>query len=223
MAFNRIIWGRGWPEAPQGVVDYPADRGPQNQEKVGNGRSEYSTLAALPTLFMAEGQDADDVARVGTVQVRGTGPSTLSLWYQYDLSVPPIPQDRLHAVAAELGLSTTGRHFDWTRTQWSVEEGDLYRALFRLNTSIGNVPELFKINSPPKMDALQVSAMMPFGANFSGVYQAIESAAVAAGMKCNRADNIWEDNTVIQDVVSLIDRSRIVVCDLSGRNPQCFL
>ncbi len=41
-------------------------------------------------------------------------------------------------------------------------------------------------------------------------------------MICNRADNIWEHHTVIQDVVSLIDKSHIVVCDLSGRNPNVF-
>ena len=33
---------------------------------------------------------------------------------------------------------------------------------------------------------------------------------------------IWENPAVIQDVVSLIDRSRIVICDCSGRNPNVF-
>jgi len=64
--------------------------------------------------------------------------------------------------------------------------------------------------------------MMPFDASFAPVYRAIEAAAAEANLKCNRADNIWEHHTVIQDVVSLIDRSRIVVCDLSGRNPNVF-
>jgi hypothetical protein len=171
---------------------------------------------------MAEGQDAEDLARVGSVQVMAQGPSTLSLRYNYDLSVPPIAQDRLHTIATELGLSTHGRQFDWTHTNWSVQEGDLYRALFRLASPTLNVPTVFTLNSPPRIDAQQVSAMMPFDAAFTPVYQAIEAAAAEANLRCNRADNIWEHHTVIQDVVSLIDRSRIVVCDLSGRNPNVF-
>ncbi|PSS64574.1 hypothetical protein C6558_13410 [Ensifer sp. NM-2] len=119
-------------------------------------------------------------------------------------------------------MSTHGRQFDWTRTHWSVQDGDLYRAFFRLAATTRNEPTVFTFNSPPRIDNRQVSAMMPFDAGFASVYRAIEAAAVEAGMRCNRADNIWEHHTVIQDVVSLIDRSRIVVCDLSGRNPNVF-
>ncbi len=42
------------------------------------------------------------------------------------------------------------------------------------------------------------------------------------GFQCLRADDIWDDSTVIQDVFSLIFRSHIVICDFSGRNPNVF-
>src|SRR3546814_10493227 len=64
--------------------------------------------------------------------------------------------------------------------------------------------------------------MMPFDAAFNDVYVAIQQAAANAGLRCRRADDIWENPAVIQDVVSLIDRSRVVVCDCSGRNPNVF-
>ena len=35
-------------------------------------------------------------------------------------------------------------------------------------------------------------------------------------------ENAAENAAIIQDVVALIDRSRIVVCDCSGRNPNVF-
>ncbi|MCY1507063.1 hypothetical protein D9M68_413290 [compost metagenome] len=35
-------------------------------------------------------------------------------------------------------------------------------------------------------------------------------------------DGIWENHAVIQDVISLIDRSAFVVCDCTGRNPNVF-
>ncbi|WP_434730715.1 hypothetical protein [Rhizobium binae] len=181
----------------------------------------------MPTLFMAEGRGADDLARVGSMQVVGRSNSTVRLRYQYDTSVPIIPQDRLERVATEIGLSGygTGRNrFDWTHTRWSVEDGDLYRTVLRLllHAPSANAPTVFGVSAPPRIDPLQASAMMPFSGGFTAVYEVIVGAAGAVGMRCNRADNIWEHHTIIQDVVSLIDRSRVVICDLSGRNPNVF-
>lgn len=219
MAFNRIIWGHGWPDASQGEVDFPADRVPDNASDPG--------LALLPTLFMAEGREADKLARVGSMQVVGRSNSTVRLRYQYDPSVPIITQDRLESVATEIGLSGhgTGRaRFDWSHTRWSVEDGDLYRTVLRLLVGAPSIsaPTVFAVSMPPRIDPLQTSAMMPFSDGFAAVYDALVTAVVAVGMRCNRADNIWEHHTIIQDVVSLIDRSRIVICDLSGRNPNVF-
>jgi hypothetical protein len=219
VAFNRIIRGLGWPDGAQGEIDFPADRVPENASD--------PALALLPTLFMAEGRGRDDLARIGSVQVVGKSSSTVRLRYQYDHSVPIITQDLLEGVATEIGLSGhgTGRNrFDWTHTRWSVQDGDLYRTVLRLllNSPSGNAPTVFNLSMPPRIDPLQASAMMPFSGAFAAVYDAIVRAVGAAGMKCNRADDIWEHHTIIQDVVSLIDRSRIVICDLTGRNPNVF-
>ncbi len=42
------------------------------------------------------------------------------------------------------------------------------------------------------------------------------------GLHCKRVDDIWNHSTVIQDVFSLIFQSYIVVCDLTGKNPNVF-
>ncbi len=219
MAFNRIIKSQGWPDASQGEIDFPADRAPENASDPG--------LALLPTLFMAEGREPDDLARVGSMQVVGRSHSAVRIRYQYDPSVPIITQNRLESVATEIGLSGhgTGRNrFDWTHTRWSVQDGDLYRTILRLllNAPSSNAPTVFDVSTPPRIDPLQASAMMPFSGGFAAVYEAIVGAVGAVGMRCNRADNIWEHHTIIQDVVALIDRSRVVICDLSGRNPNVF-
>jgi hypothetical protein len=81
---------------------------------------------------------------------------------------------------------------------------------------------VFQIAETENIEPLLVSAMMPFHSSFEPVYATLQSAAASAGLRCRRADDIWENPAVIQDVVSLIDRSRIVICDCSGRNPNVF-
>lgn len=63
---------------------------------------------------------------------------------------------------------------------------------------------------------------MPFDPHFNAVYIALQETAKSLGMQCKRADDIWENETIIQDVVSLIDCSKVVICDCTGRNPNVF-
>ncbi len=64
--------------------------------------------------------------------------------------------------------------------------------------------------------------MMPFDSRFDKVYATIQATAQAMKMQCLRADNIWKHDTIIQDIVSLINSSRIIVCDCTERNPNVF-
>lgn len=82
-------------------------------------------------------------------------------------------------------------------------------------------PTVFKIPDEVQ-DPNLVSVMMPFSPQFAKVYDSIKSAAHAAGLNCMRADDIWQDSVLIQDIFSLIVRSRIVVCDFSDKNPNVF-
>ncbi|WP_136068455.1 hypothetical protein [Modicisalibacter radicis] len=82
-------------------------------------------------------------------------------------------------------------------------------------------PTIFDVPCDP-IETNLISVMMPFDASMAGVYNAIVSAAQQAGFECQRADNIWDHSTVIQDVFSLIFKSYIVVCDFTGKNPNVF-
>ena len=64
--------------------------------------------------------------------------------------------------------------------------------------------------------------MMPFDAGFTAIYDSIKAAAEKVRLRCRRADDIWENPAIIQDIVSLIDRSRVVICDCTGRYPNVF-
>lgn len=82
-------------------------------------------------------------------------------------------------------------------------------------------PMVFKVPGE-KPDINLVSVMMPFDAPMRPVYDTIKAAAETTGFKCRRADDIWDDSTVIQDVFSLIFQSYIVVCDFTGKNANVF-
>lgn len=82
-------------------------------------------------------------------------------------------------------------------------------------------PSIFDVPAQPVEHDL-VAVMMPFDNSMSLVYDAIKHAASENQLNCNRADDIWDHSTVIQDVFSLIFRSHIVICDLTGKNPNVF-
>jgi hypothetical protein len=65
-----------------------------------------------------------------------------------------------------------------------------------------------------------VAVMMPFSSEFSSVYNAVKEAGRTCKLRCLRADDIWEDSTIVQDIFSLIFRAQVVVVDFSGKNPN---
>lgn len=88
--------------------------------------------------------------------------------------------------------------------------------------SIRFTPSVFEVPTEP-LDPRLVAVMMPFTPEFTPVYAAIRQACDETNwFSPKRADDIWDHSTVIQDVFSLIFRSRVVICDYSGRNPNVF-
>lgn len=82
-------------------------------------------------------------------------------------------------------------------------------------------PKVFSCQDIKQEDDL-VAIMMPFSAEFTPVFAAIRESVESVGLRAIRADNIWDHSTIIQDIFSLIARSRIVICDFSGKNPNVF-
>ena len=64
------------------------------------------------------------------------------------------------------------------------------------------------------------SVMMPFSAEFRLVYEAIKSTCVKNGLRCMRADDIWANSTIIQDVFDLLFMSFVVIVDFTSKNPN---
>jgi hypothetical protein len=181
------------------------------------GQLDLAGLTALPTLFVQETSGLDDqVANVGTITRATVSGPNIALEYTFDRSIPGIPNRRLQEFASDLHIE----FFQFSRTHWSVKDTDLYRALLRNAQPKRPRPTAFRLAEYEKIEPRLVSAMMPFNPSFDTVYAALRRIAEAVGFRCQRADDIWENPSVIQ--VSLIDRSSVVICDCTGCNPNVF-
>lgn len=80
-------------------------------------------------------------------------------------------------------------------------------------------PSVFDVPDKPQQDKL-VSVMMPFSAEFNGTYEAIKKVTNFMKLDCKRADDIWENSTIMQDIFELIFCARVIIVDFSGRNPN---
>lgn len=66
----------------------------------------------------------------------------------------------------------------------------------------------------------QAFVVMPFAANFNDVYQVIKSACSEINLKVVRADEIFHTNEIMDVVFSEISKSKIIIADVSNKNPN---
>ncbi|NTU54585.1 MAG: hypothetical protein HGA97_13040 [Chlorobiaceae bacterium] len=184
-----------------------------------NGQVDTAALILLPTLFIQESSyHADYVVRVGRlVKIRISG-RELRLEYILSAGMPALFNSQIKGLSSDLDIDD----WEFSRTHWAVKEVDLFEVLYRNLQPQQPKARVFQLNDPENIEPSLISVMMPFAPKFNAVYSALTNAAKAVGMKCRRADDIWENPAIIQDVVSLIDRAKVVVCDCTDRNPNVF-
>lgn len=79
-------------------------------------------------------------------------------------------------------------------------------------------PKAFEVPRSTVIQLDLVAIMMPFDAAFNSVHDAIKNACGDANLRCKRADDIWANSTVVQDIFELILVANIVIVDFSGKN-----
>lgn len=183
------------------------------------GVLDHSPLVGLPTLVMPEtgGEPSADFAQIGHIE--GVHVVGRECRYRFAATpgVLPIPTNHIVAAAASLGIT----EWEFSRHHWAVKEHDLYGVLFsHLMPPVA--PKVFTLPTSTASDPALVAVMMPFDAGFAPVYRALGEAAEAAGMYAQRADDIWVNDHIMADIISLIWRARVVIADLSGKNANVF-
>lgn len=212
-----IDWTSGRGSIPiDRVFEYTDDHIAEEFQEDGNPTLER--LTALPCLFMEEGI-TDEVVYVGQINRARIANRQVSFEFSLDADVPTLKNSVIYESRMELDMP---HEFEFSRNHWALKDIDLYRFLLRNIRPRRQRPTVFQVPEHESIEPTLASAMMPFDAGFTTVYESIQLAATGAGLRCRRADDIWENAAIIQDVVALIDRSRIVICDCSGRNPNVF-
>ncbi len=65
--------------------------------------------------------------------------------------------------------------------------------------------------------------IMPFGGWFDDYYESIYCPAIeSAGLKPCRPDDLYRPSTIVTDIWSYTQTSKLVLADLSGKNPNVF-
>jgi hypothetical protein len=184
-----------------------------------NGVLSQSKIAQIPALFVSEiGLEGSQLARLGYINKVETRGKDMRLDYYFDSEIPPIPNTVLRKMSGELDINS----YEFSRTHWAIKNVDLFRVLLKTQPFAKITPKVFKLDEFGITDDRLISVMMPFASQFDQVYETLQKVAKKMSLKCLRADDIWEHDVIIQDVVALINRARIVICDCTNRNPNVF-
>lgn len=181
------------------------------------GSVDPSRLIDLPTLFMPElDSGSRQIARVGHVEDLTRVGDTYTYRFVPATGIREFSTDRIKLAAADLDIDL----WEFTRTHWAIKNVDLHRVLNEALIGVRLSPRVFKFPTGIPQDPNRVSVMMPFSPDFDPMYEAIRAAAADAGMVCDRADNIWMSDRIMEDVIRLLWTARVVIADLTGRNPN---
>lgn len=199
----------------------PQDIIPEYQGQTPNRGTLKSFCTNIPTLFSDEiTRDNVPIARVGWITNIVQNGRDYQVTYRLPSGIVGLSADQM---AEALGLSSLSSRGigEMQHSHWTIKEGDLLNTLCQAELLESTRPSIFTTPNNSVQNNL-VSVMMPFSPTFTPVYGAINEACESLNLECRRADNIWEHSTVIQDIYSLIYRSKIVVCDFSVKNPNVF-
>ncbi|TBA48916.1 hypothetical protein [Rhizobium ruizarguesonis] len=178
----------------------------------------FDDLIRLPCLFMAEGT-GPEIARVGRIFEYRVSGNEVVIEYGFDQTVPSLLNSTIFAHKRDFDMP---HDFEFSRGHWAVKDVDLFKVLLGVTRSHRQRPRVFNIAEHESIDASLISIMMPFDPVLLPVFETLRAMATGMRLRLRRADDMWDNEAVIQDVVSLIDRSRVVIADCTGRNSNVF-
>ena len=201
----------------------PAERlfGYTTQELKARYQDDLAGLGELPTLVVAEvGYSERTPAFFGRVdKVERLG---MEIHFQFQHLFDGLSSEEVFN-CGHFDIFTRNSGIDErSRQHWAVKEGNVIEGLFRLlkDQSGSERPRLFSVDQWPLPILGHIAVMMPFDAEFNPVYEAIKSACESRPLEARRVNEIYGPTQIVDDVFSTIAQSRLVISDLTGRNPN---
>jgi hypothetical protein len=118
----------------------------------------------------------------------------------------------------KLSDSASDNIIDYVTSKYPDESKGLHS-----NTTTGTIsvqPKVFDCKKKFVIKERQVALMMPYKSELDNVHDTIRIACNELGLICVRADQVWDNPTIMQDVFDLIYTSKCVIVDLTGLNPN---
>lgn len=78
-------------------------------------------------------------------------------------------------------------------------------------------PAVFRVPDKP-VDSDLVAVMMQIRPGFEPILETYRKSCDSIGLRCECAQDFWEQSEIIQDIFSMIWRANVVICDFSYRN-----
>jgi hypothetical protein len=220
--FNLLVAYMGW-KPPTGRIDkgrfLSQTDETTKQYILRDEKIDTETLFSIKSVFMPElgSLEAPSEANIGQITALRDVGKEYEFDFILDPTISPIPLEVIEELSQIFGV----QGFGLDNTHWSVKQHDLFELLYRYESGSVETHGAFKIQRLP-IKQRQVAVMMPFEAKYKPVYSAIQELCESIGCSCSRADEIWNEDAIIQDIVNLISESKVVVCDVTERNPNVF-
>lgn len=179
-------------------------------------------LMSVPALLMPEVQNhtgEPPVARLGRITTLRRVGSDYHFTFTPSPHVGAIPLARVVELGHAFGVSDP---WEWNRTHWAVKDADLFEVAHEAFAPTKLEPTAFTFPTDQPREQDLVAVMMPF-TGFDDVYKTIKAAVEDAGLRCLRADDIWEQEHIMDDVISLIWRAPSSCRTLPGVTPTCSM
>ena len=214
--YNLLVAFGGWPDNNNEI---PAQRlFEYTDENIKNMFLQNITMIKkFPCLFIPEIGTGED-AKVGKIINIEVNDYKAKIEYIYDSDLQNLDFNEILELKNKLNISD----FEFSRTHHSLKDVDLFEVILKNNILKMPRPTAFNINYSEMNSENFVAVMMPFSHDFTIVYEYIRMACDEANIRCYRADDFWESSIIVQDIVNLIVRSKLVICDCTNLNPNVF-
>lgn len=185
---------------------------------------DISKLSTLPTVVVAElansyrlsGPVPARFTRISNVQRQAVG-SRVSFEYHH-LDDAILSKDVFNSSMFRM----RGDSRQSAVTHWAVLEGNLVEWMISQlqERAALTKPRFFEVPEWPMPKLRDIAIMMPFEGGFDPVYEAIKAACDNVQATHIRVDEIRKPSKIANDIFAAIAQSRLVICDLTGRNPN---